>query len=197
MFKSLLRPAGVLFGALTVITGLIYPLVIAGVARVAFADRAAGSLVSKNGAPVGSALIGQHFESAEYFWGRPSATGSHPYNALASGGSNLGPLNPALVDAVRERIARLRAADPSTPAPVPIDLVTASASGLDPHISVAAARYQAARISLARAVPRPAVDRLIDAHSHGRVAGFLGEPTVNVLEINLALDALPPRSSSP
>lgn len=193
MFISLLRPAFVSFAALSLITGVVYPFAVGGVARVTFPEQAAGSLVLKEGKAVGSAMLGQNFEAAGYFWGRPSATGSHPYNAVASGGSNLGPLNPALVDAVRERIERLRAADPTNTAQVPIDLVTASASGLDPHISVAGARYQAARVAGARGVAVSDIDKLIEAHTHDRALGFWGEPIVNVLEINLALDALQPR----
>ncbi|HMC15103.1 MAG TPA: potassium-transporting ATPase subunit KdpC, partial [Albitalea sp.] len=148
--KTLLRPAFTLFAVLTVITGVIYPLAVTGVARLAFPNQAGGSLVVNDGKAVGSSLIGQRFSEAKYFWGRPSATGPAPYNAANSGGSNLGPLNPALVDAVRTRIAALKAADPDNMLPIPVDLVTASASGLDPHISVAAARFQVARVAKAR-----------------------------------------------
>jgi len=187
---ALLRPAIALFVLLTLLTGIVYPLVATVLAQVLFPAEAAGSLILRDGRAVGSALIGQNFADPGHFWGRPSATTPQPYNGIASNASNLGPLNPALSDAVKERIAALRAADSGNPAPIPVDLVTASGSGLDPHISVAAADYQAARVARARALPLPRVQALIAAHTAGRLLGVLGEPRVNVLELNLALDAL-------
>jgi potassium-transporting ATPase KdpC subunit len=185
-----LRGALVLFVLLTVLTGIVYPLVVTVLARLLFPAQAAGSLVSRGGHVVGSALIGQSFTDPGHFWGRPSATTPQPYNGTGSTGSNLGPLNPALVDAVKERVKALHAADPGNDAPIPVDLVTASASGLDPDISVAAADYQAARVARARSVPVEQVRALIAAHTEGSVLGVLGEPRVNVLELNLAVDAL-------
>jgi K+-transporting ATPase ATPase C chain len=175
---------------LTVLTGLVYPLIVTVLAQLAFPARAAGNLVMRAGHPVGSALIGQSFSDARDFWGRPSATTPQPYNAAASNASNFGPLNPALTDAVKQRVAALRAADPGNQTPVPIDLVTSSGSGLDPEESVAAAVYQAARVARARGLPEARVRALIAAHTEGRLLGVLGEPRVNVLELNLALDAL-------
>jgi potassium-transporting ATPase KdpC subunit len=186
---SILRPALVLFAVLSALTGVAYPLVVTGIGQAAFPEQAAGSLILRDGKPVGSSLIGQHFSDPKYFWGRPSATGPFPNNASASSGSNQGPLNPALTDAVKGRIEALRAADPGNTAPVPVDLVTASGSGLDPHISVAAARFQAARVGKARNLALPQVQQLVDQHAEGRLFGFLGEPRVNVLQLNLALDA--------
>jgi potassium-transporting ATPase KdpC subunit len=188
--SPLLRPALVLLLLLTLLTGLVYPLAVTGIARLAFPAQAAGSLIFRDGTAVGSRLIGQSFSDPKYFWGRPSATTPQPYNGLASGGSNLGPLNPALMDAIRVRSASLRAADPGNTAPVPVDLVTASASGLDPEISVAAAGYQAARVARVRGLAPRAVAALIAAHTQGRLLGVIGEPRVNVLELNLALDTL-------
>jgi potassium-transporting ATPase KdpC subunit len=188
MIPSLLRPALTLFVALTAVTGIAYPLLTTGVAALVFPEQAAGSLVVEDGKAVGSSLIGQSFADPKHFWGRPSATAPMPHNAGASTGSNQGPLNPALVDAVKARIEALRAADPGNTAPVPVDLVTASASGLDPHISVAAARYQAARVTRARQLPLERVRALIEAHTEGPLLGFIGEPRVNVLMLNLALD---------
>ena len=185
-----LRPALTLLLLMTLLTGLVYPLIVTALAQLAFPARAAGSLVLRDGRPVGAALIGQSFASPGYFWGRPSATTPQPYNGTASNASNLGPLNPALTEAVTARVAALRAADPDNHAAVPIDLVTASASGLDPEESVAAARYQAARVARARGLPQARVQALIAAHTEGRLLGVLGEPRVNVLELNLALDAL-------
>jgi K+-transporting ATPase ATPase C chain len=185
-----LRPALLLLAVMTVLTGIVYPLTVAGIARVLFPAQAAGSLVTVNGLTVGSSLIGQAFTDPGHFWSRPSASTPQPYNGTASGGSNLGPLNPALLGAVKERIQALRATDPGNLAPVPVDLVTASASGLDPHISVAAADYQAARIARVRGLPLKQVQALIAAHTAGRLFAVLGEPRVNVLELNLALDAL-------
>ena len=189
--KSLLRPALVLFIALSLVTGLAYPLAVAGIARVAFPAQAAGSLVERGGKVVGSSLIGQHFSDPGHFWSRPSATTPMADNAVASGGSNLGPSNPALIDAVRDRVAALRAADPGNLAAVPVDLVTASGSGLDPDISLAAADYQTARVAKARQLPVAQVQALVRSLAEGRRLGFLGEPRVNVLRLNLALEALP------
>jgi len=186
----MLRPALVLLLLLTLLTGVVYPLVVTVIARTLFPREAAGSLLMRDGRVVGSALIGQSFSDPRHFWSRPSATTPQPYAGTASTGSNLGPLNPALTAAVRERIAALRAADPGNTAAVPVDLVTASASGLDPHISVAAAHYQAARVARVRGLPLARVQALIAAHAEGRLLGVIGEPRVNVLELNLALDAL-------
>jgi K+-transporting ATPase ATPase C chain len=174
--------------ALTVLTGALYPFAVTGIARLVFPAQAAGSLISRDGVTVGSALIGQPFGDPKYFWGRPSATGPTPYNAAASSGSNQGPLNPALHEAVRARIDALRAADPGNTAPIPVDLVTASGSGLDPHITPAAAEYQVARVARARGLMAERVRALVAAHTAGRQLGVLGEPRVNVLELNLALD---------
>ncbi|VTU18510.1 potassium-transporting ATPase subunit KdpC [Variovorax sp. PBL-E5] len=185
---SIFRPALVLFALLSALTGLVYPLVVTGAAQAVFPSQAAGSLVVRDGHAIGSTLIGQNFSDPGHFWGRPSATAPMPYNAAASGGSNLGPSNPALVDAVKGRIEALRAADPGNTAPVPADLVTASASGLDPHISPAAARYQAARVARLRKLPPDRVEQLIDDHTEGAFLGLLGERRVNVLALNLALD---------
>jgi len=185
-----LRPALVLFLLLTLLTGFLYPLVVTGVAQLLFPARAAGSIVTRDGHAVGSRLIGQSFSDPKYFWSRPSATTPQPYNGTASTGSNLGPLNPALREAIRSRVAALRAADPGNSAPVPIDLVTASGSGLDPEISLAAANYQAARVARARGLAAGRVQALIAQHAEGTLLGVLGEPRVNVLELNLALDAL-------
>lgn len=184
-----IRPALVTFAVLTALTGLVYPLVVTAIGQAAFPAQAAGSLIVRDGQPVGSSLIGQNFSEPGHFWGRPSATGPMPNNASNSGGSNQGPLNPALADAVRGRIAALRAADSGNAARVPVDLVTASGSGLDPHISVAAARYQAGRVAQARQVPLAQVQQLIDRRTEGRWLGFLGEPRINVLQLNLALAA--------
>lgn len=189
--KSTLRPALVLFGALTLVVGVLYPLAVTGIGQIAFTDKASGSLVVRDGKTVGSTLIGQSFSSPGYFWGRPSATGPMANNASGSSGSNQGPLNPALVDAVKGRIAALRAADPSNTSSVPVDLVTASASGLDPEISVAAARYQVSRVAAARKLPRDRVEAMVAEHTVGQTLGFFGEARVNVLKLNLAIDAVP------
>lgn len=188
MTTRLIRPALTLLALMTALLGFAYPLLITGVASLAFPASAAGSLVVRNDQPVGSALIGQAFSDPKHFWGRPSATSPQPYNAIGSTGSNLGPLNPALVDAVRANAKALRDADPGNLQPIPVDLVTASASGLDPDISTAGARYQAARIARLRGLPVGTVDALIAAHERGRALGLFGEPRVNVLELNLALD---------
>ena len=183
-----LRPALILLALLTVLTGVIYPAVVTVIAQVIFPHQANGGLIVKDGKVVGSTLIGQPFDDPKYFWGRPSATSPFPYNASSSSGSNLSPTNPALVKSVQERVAALRAADPGNPAPVPVDLVTASGSGLDPHISPAAALYQVNRVAKARKL-EPAVARdLVERHTEGRQLGVLGEPRVNVLALNLALD---------
>ncbi len=189
--NNVLRPALVLLLIFTVITGVVYPVVITGLARVLFPYQAGGSILIRGGKPVGSSLIGQAFSEPKYFWSRPSATAPQPYNGLASGGSNQGPLNPALTDAVKARIDALHAADPGNTAPIPVDLVTASASGLDPDISVAAAYYQAARVARVRGLQAADVQALIAGHARGRLLGWLGEPRVNVLELNLALDEAP------
>ena len=186
--SSLVRPAVSLFVLLTLVTGVAYPLLVTGVARVAFPEQAAGSLVMKDGHPIGSTLIGQSFTDAKYFWGRPSATSPMANNAANSGGTNAGPLNPALVDAVKGRIDALKAADPGNTAPIPVDLVTTSASGFDPEISIAAAEYQAARVAKARGMPADDVRRLVALHTTGRTLGVLGEARVNVLALNLDLD---------
>ncbi|MGZ5891176.1 MAG: potassium-transporting ATPase subunit KdpC [Caldimonas sp.] len=188
--NTVVRPALVLFLVLSLITGIAYPLAVTGIARAVFPRQAAGSLVERDGKVVGSMLIGQNFSDPENFWGRPSATSPMANNAAGSTGSNLGPLNPALVDAVKGRVDALRAADPGNAAPIPVDLVTASASGLDPEISVAAAQYQAARVARVRGLPVERVRDLVAERAQARLLGFLGEPRVNVLALNLALDAL-------
>ena len=184
-----LRPALIVFAALTLVTGVAYPLVTTLIGSLAFPSQVTGSVVERDGKAVGSRLLGQPFSSPQYFWSRPSATGPMPYNGAVSSGSNQGPLSPTLREAVTERIAALRAADPGNEAPVPVDLVTASGSGLDPHISVAAAEYQVARVARARSLPATEVAALVREHTEGRTFGVLGEPRVNVLELNLALDA--------
>lgn len=191
-----LRPAVVSLLLFTLITGVIYPLVVTGIAQVVFPKQANGSLIINNGKAVGSELIGQQFDDPKYFWGRLSDTGDFPYNAFNAGtltgssGSNYGPLNPALFKAAQARIDALKAADPSNTAPIPVDLVTASGSGLDPNISIAAAYYQVHRVAQARGLSDQEVKALVDTYTQGRQFGFLGEPRVNVLELNLALDAL-------
>ena len=186
--SSIVRPALVLFGALTLVTGVAYPMLVTDIGQAVFPDQAMGSLVQKNGQTVGSHLIGQAFSSPQYFWGRPSATGPMPNNAGGSSGSNLGAANPAQIDAVKGRIDALKAADAGNSAPIPVDLVTASASGLDPEISLAAAQYQVRRIAGARKIAPEAVQALIDAKKQQQLFGFFGEARVNVLELNLALD---------
>ncbi len=187
---SLFRPALVLFAALTIVTGVAYPLAVTVVAQLAFRDAANGSIVVVDGKAVGSSLIGQPFASPKYFWSRPSATTPQPYNGASSGGSNLAPTNPALVDAVKGRAEALRAADPDNKVPIPSDLVTASASGLDPHISLAAAQWQAGRVARARGVSPEKVRALVDDQAERPWLGLFGEPRVNVLRLNLALDKM-------
>lgn len=186
---SELRPALILFALLTLLTGVAYPLVVTGIGQVLFRDAANGSVIEAGGKAVGSQLLGQQFSSPKYFWGRPSATTSQPYNGAASSGSNQGPLNTALLTAVRERVAALRAADPGNDQAVPVDLVTASGSGLDPHISPAAAEYQVSRVARERQRSVADIRKLVQQASEGRTLGILGEPRVNVLKLNLLLDA--------
>jgi potassium-transporting ATPase KdpC subunit len=188
MFRQL-RIAIIAFVLLSIITGLLYPLAVTVVAQVVFPAQANGSLIKQNGQVLGSALIGQPFSDPKYFWGRLSATGPYPYNAAASSGSNLGPTNPALMSEVQARVDALHAADPANTAPIPVDLVTSSASGLDPDISVAAAQYQATRVASARGLDVAVVNRLIGQYTNGRTLGLFGEPRVNVLKLNLALEA--------
>jgi len=185
-----LRPAITLFVALSLVTGLVYPLAVTGIAQLAFPGAANGSLVVRDGKPVGSELIGQSFSDPKHFWSRPSATSPMPYNAANSAGSNQAPSNPALADAVRVRIEALRAADPGNTAPVPADLVTASASGLDPHISRAAADYQVDRVARARGMPPERVRALVEQNTEQPLLGFIGGQHVHVLRLNLALDAV-------
>ncbi len=187
---KMLRQSVIALVALTVITGIIYPLAVTGIARGVFPHKAGGSVIVQNGKAVGSSLIGQPFSDPKYFWSRPSATSPEPYNGAASSGSNLGPTNPVLLKAVQERIAALRAADPGNTRPVPVDLVTASGSGLDPDISPAAAYYQAARVARTRGLTLEQVDGLIARFTSGRWLGVLGDPRVNVVQLNLALDSL-------
>jgi K+-transporting ATPase ATPase C chain len=188
MLLAQIRPAIVSFILFTVLTGIIYPLVVTGIAQRVFKNQAEGSLItSRDGKILGSSLIGQNFDDPKYFWGRISAT-SPAYNASSSSGSNLGPTNPALLDEVRLRITALKAADPDNNDPIPVDLVTSSGSGLDPHISSAAAAYQLARVTRARGMTAEAVQQIVDQNTQGRFLGLLGEPVVNVLQVNLALD---------
>lgn len=186
--KALVRPAVTLFAALILLTGVVYPLAVTGVSQLLFPHAANGSIVTVNGKPAGSELIGQQLSSPGHFWGRPSATGPYPYNAAASSGSNLGPLNPALTDAVKARIEALKASDPGNAQRVPGDLVTASASGLDPDISLAAAYYQATRVARSRNLPLQKVKMLIEQHAERPWLAIFGEPRVNVLALNIALD---------
>ena len=192
--RSQLRPALVALGIFTILTGLVYPLVVTAIAQVIFPWQANGSLIVRNGQPVGSALIGQPFDDPQYFWGRLSATSPAPYTAFnadkqtGSSGSNYGPLNPALFEAVQTRIKALQEADPGNTAPIPVDLVTASGSGLDPHISPAAAAYQVGRVARARGLSADTVRQMVARHTEGRTLGLLGEPRVHVLALNLTLD---------
>jgi K+-transporting ATPase ATPase C chain len=188
--RTLIRPTLVSLAVLTVITGLLYPAVVTGIAQAVFPRQANGSLIESGGAVRGSELIGQGFTDPKYFWSRPSATGPYPYNGAVSSGSNLGPTNPALADAVKGRIEALRSADPGNTAPVPVDLVTASGSGLDPHITPAAAEYQVGRVARARGLSDDQVRELVRRFTSGRQFGILGEPRVTVLPLNLALDSL-------
>lgn len=188
--RTLVRPALVSFLVLTLVCGVLYPLAMTGFGRLIFADQASGSLLRRDGQVVGSRLIGQTFSAPGYFWGRPSATSPKPNDAANSGGSNLGPSNPALLDAVKSRIAALQAADPGNRAPVPVDLVTASASGLDPEISLAAAYYQVPRVARARRLTPGQVRAMIDRYKEAQYFGFFGEARVNVLALNLELDRL-------
>jgi K+-transporting ATPase ATPase C chain len=185
-----LTPALRMLAIMTALTGVIYPLVVTGVAKVAFPRAANGSLIVTDGKTLGSDLIGQPFDDRKYFWSRPSATSPQPYNGMASSGSNQGARNPALADAVKDRIKALRDADPDNTAAVPVDLITASGSGLDPHISVAAAEYQLARVTKARGLASEKVQRLVTENTEGRTLGVLGEPRVNVLKLNIALDRI-------
>lgn len=188
--RTQLRPALVALAALTLVTGFLYPLVITGLAQALFPRQANGSLILIDGKPVGSSLIGQPFDAPKYFWSRPSTTSPFPYNAAASSGSNLGPTNDALMKAVQARIDRLTAADPDNPLPLPVDLVTASGSGLDPHISRASAAYQVRRVARVRGVEEGMIRQLVSQHTEGRQFWILGEPRVNVLTLNLALDTV-------
>lgn len=188
--KDHIRPALTMLLLLTVLTGLIYPLTVTGLAQVFFPDQANGNLIVREGKVVGSKLIGQYFDKPEYFWGRPSATAPFPYNPAASGGSNLGPTNPVLLEAVKARVTALRAADPGNDLPIPVDLVTASGSGLDPHVSPAAALYQMKRVARARGLEETIVQELVAQHTEERQFGLLGERRINVLQLNLALDSL-------
>lgn len=184
-----IKQAFLVFLALSLLTGIVYPLVVTGISQLVFPRQANGSLIYQEGRPVASELIGQSFTDRKYFWGRPSASSPMPYNAGSSGGSNLGPTNPDLIKAVGERIAALKAADPGNKAPVPVDLVTASGSGLDPHLSPAAADYQVARVAKARGLDVETVRQVVARHTESRTFGLLGEPRVNVVELNLDLDS--------
>lgn len=188
--RNHIRPTLTMLLLLTVLTGLVYPLTVTGLAQLFFPEQANGSLIMREGKVIGSKLIGQYFDKPEYFWSRPSATAPFPYNAAASGGSNLGPTNPALIEAVEARVAALRGADPGNELPIPVDLVTASGSGLDPHISPAAALYQGKRVASARGLDETIIEELVADHTEDRQLELLGERRVNVLQLNLALDAL-------
>ncbi len=188
--RTILRPTLILFGLLTIITGVIYPLFVTVFAQVVFPYQANGSIIFDNGRALGSELIGQPFDDPKYFWSRPSATGGMPYNAAASSGSNLAPSNPALVSAMNERIQMYETAEPPSSSKIPIDLITTSGSGLDPHISLAAARYQVKRVAEARHIDENVIESLIDRYTETRQWGFMGEPRLNVLKINLTLDEL-------
>lgn len=189
MIRQQIKPAILCFVILSIITGIIYPLFVTGIARVFFHNKATGSLIYRDNKPVGSSLIGQPFDDPKYFWGRISVTLPISFNAQASAGSNIGPMNPALIEMVNIRINALKSADPGNLSPIPVDLVTSSASGLDPHISLAAAYYQVPRIARLRGLSQNSIKILIGKHTSGRLFGLIGEPAVNVLELNLALDA--------
>ncbi len=189
--KEHLRPALTMLLLMTVLTGVVYPLTVTGLAQLFFQEQANGSVIVREGKVIGSNLIGQYFDKPEYFWSRPSATTPFPYNAAASGGSNLGPTNPVLIEAVKARVIALRAADPGNDVAIPVDLVTSSGSGLDPHISPAAALYQVKRVARARGLDEAVVRTLLSEHTEERQFKLLGEQRVNVLQLNLALDALP------
>ena len=188
--KEQIKPALMMFLVLTILTGVVYPLTVTGLAQLSFSHQANGSLIMRNGTVIGSELIGQYFDAPQYFWGRPSATSPFPYNAASSAASNLGPTNPALAQAVTARIAALKAADPRNDRPIPVDLVTESGSGLDPHISPASATYQVSRVARARGLQEEVVRQLVTRYTEGRQLGVLGESRVNVLLLNLALDEL-------
>jgi len=190
MFLKSLRTSVIAILLFTVLTGFVYPLLVTGIAQIIFPGKANGSMITKGGKVVGSELIGQPFSSPKYFWSRPSATSPFAYNAGASTGSNYGPLNPALLDATARRVKDLKNADPQNTKPVPVDLVTASGSGLDPHISIAAALYQVPRVARSRSVSEETIKSLVDQHTEGRQLGILGEPRVNVLKLNVALDEM-------
>jgi len=196
---AILRPALMVFLALSILTGVLYPLLVTGVAQLIFPVQANGTLMGREGKPIGSELIGQPFDDPKYFWGRLSATPDFPYNSASSSGSNLGPSNPALVEAVKARVEALQKADPGNESLIPIDLVTSSGSGLDPHISPAAALYQSSRVARFRGLSEERVRALLDQFTEPRQWGLLGEPRVNVLRLNLALDGLQGqgKSSSP
>jgi K+-transporting ATPase ATPase C chain len=189
MFREHIKPAILVFIILTIITGIVYPLFVTGIAQLFFHKQANGSLIYQNGKPIGSSLIGQFYDDPKYLWGRLSATSPIPFNSASSSGSNLGPSNPALIDAVKARIKALKAVDPENKSPIPVDLVTSSASGLDPHISLASAYYQVPRIARLRGLSQDTVESIVRKHTTGRLLGIIGEPVVNVLEVNLELDA--------
>ena len=195
--RGQLRPALLVLILFTIITGVLYPLTVTGLAQLLFPVQANGSILERAGTPVGSVLVGQSFTARGYFWGRPSGTRDNPYNAAASGGENAGPNNPEMLGAAKARMAALRAADPGNTARVPVDLVAGSGSGLDPEISPAAALYQAGRVARARGLPEARVRALIERYTRGRAAGVLGEPGVNVLMLNLALDSVRPPTAAP
>lgn len=188
--SKVLKPALLMFLLLSLITGVLYPLLVTLVSTATMPEQAAGSLITRDGKILGSTLVGQNFSDPKYFWGRLSATGPYAYNGAVSSGSNLGPLNPVLTDNINARIDALRLADPENTAPIPVDLVTASGSGLDPHISPAATAYQAARVARVRGIAQSSMDTLVAEYTEGRQLGIFGEPRVNVLQLNLALDAL-------
>jgi K+-transporting ATPase ATPase C chain len=188
MFSQIIRPAVLMMVVMTVLTGVIYPLAVTGVAQLAFPSQAGGSLIYADEKPVASSLIGQPFDDPKYFWSRPSATGPYAYNASASSGSNLGPIEPVLTAAIKQRTEALKQSDPGNDKPIPVDLVTASGSGLDPHISPAAAEYQVTRVAKARGLDEGAVRKLAASHTEHRTLGLLGEDRVNVVTLNLALD---------